>query len=322
MKDKNKIKILITGGAGFIGSNLVAYFLEETDWKINILDNLSTGSYENFKGIRNFSKQRVYFLKGNIENKKDVLKIIKGCDFLVNLAALTGVVPSQKDPLKTIRINIAGLVNLLEASRDAGIKKFIHISSGAALGRQTVPLNEKKIPCPLSVYGASKLAGEGYCSAYSATYGLNTIVLRFSSVYGPRSFRKESIVHKIIKQILKRETITIYGDGNQTRDFLYVKDACQAIFLSLVEEIPGKFEIFQIGTGKETAVNYLFNLIKKELRERGCEIKNPIYKQERPGEIKRNYADIGKAKEILNFQPRVELEKGIAKTIEFYILKS
>ena len=318
MIKKNK-KILIAGGVGFIGVNLVEYLLESTGWQINVLDNLSAGSQENLKKIRGFPLKRVHFKKGDIRNKKDISKIIKQCDFVVNLAAKTGVIPAQKNPRETAEVNILGLINLLEASRDNKIKRFVHMSSGAALGNQQVPLNEKKIPRPLSIYGASKLAGEGYCSAYSKSFGLENIVLRLPSVYGSYSFHKESIVHKIIKQILKGEAVNIYGNGGQTRDFLYAKDACQAIFLSLIKKIPEDFEIFQIGTGRETSINSLLELIRKEFKKIGYKIENPVYKPARAGEIKRNYADIGKAKKILNVYPKAALKEGVKKTVENYI---
>jgi len=312
------MRILITGGAGFIGSNLVEYLLEKTDWKINILDNLSVGSLENLKKIKNFSKERNYFLKGDIRNKRDVLKAIKDCDLVVNLAAQTGVIPSQKNPFEGVEINILGLINLLEASRDIQVRKFIQISSGAPLGKQKVPLNERKVPSPLSPYGASKLAGEGYCSAYSACFGLSTVVLRLPSVYGPFSSHKKSVTHCFIREILQGEPVTIYGKGDQTRDFLYVKDACQSIFLALTKDLSGNFGLFQIGTAEETSINHLFKLIKEEFEKRGCRVEKPIYKAERKGEIKRNYVDIRKAEKILGFRPKVGLKRGLNETIQFF----
>ena len=317
-KNKQKAKVLVTGGCGFIGSNLVELLLKKTNWKINILDNLSTGDFKNLKRIKNYSEKRIFFLKGDIRNKEDIKKAIKGCSFIVNLAAQTGVVPSQKKPLEDAEVNILGLINLLEISREKKIKRFIQASSAAPLGEQKMPLNEKKVPRPLSPYGASKLAGEGYCSAYSGSFNLNTVALRFSNVYGPFSNLKESAVHKFIKQILKRKSITIYGDGKQTRDFVYVEDICEGIFLSLIKNLPDNFELFQLGTGKETSVNDLFKIIKKEFESRNCEVKKPLFRQERKGDIKRNYADIGKAGKILSFCPKTKLKEGIAKTVSAY----
>jgi UDP-glucose 4-epimerase len=312
-------KILLAGGAGFIGLNLTEYLLEKTDWKINILDNLSSGNFDNLKTIKNFSKGRIDFLKGDIRNKNDVKRAIKCCDLVVNLAAQTGVMFSQKNPLKSAEVNIIGLLNLLEVSRKNRVRRFVQISSGASLGIQKVPFNEKKSPCPISPYGASKLAGEGYCSAFSVTFGLESVVLRLPSVYGPLSAHKKSVVHQFIKQIAQGKPVIIYGDGKQTRDFLYVKDASQAILLALTKKLPNNFELFQIGAGKETSINTLFKLVKKEFEKRGYQVKTPIYKPARLGEIKRNYTEISKAKRILNFQPKVKLEKGVSLTVENYL---
>jgi UDP-glucose 4-epimerase len=313
------MKILITGGAGFIGSNLIEFLLDKTDWKINILDDLSTGSLDNLKNIKNFNPKRVIFFKGDIRNKKDVLKAVKGCDYLVNLAAQTGVIPAQKNPLEGLEINILGLLNVLEIARDNKVKKVIQISSGAPLGKQKIPFNEKKLPLPISLYGASKLAGEGYCSAFSSSFDLNVTVLRFASVYGPFSFHKQSAAHRFIKDILKGEEIIIYGKGNQTRDFLYVKDACNSIYLALTKKLSDNFNLFHIGKGKETSINNLFCLIKEELESRGYKVKKPIYKKERKGEIKRNYFDIKKAKKYLRFLPKTDLKSGIKNTADFLL---
>jgi len=315
---KQKQKILVAGGCGFIGVNLVEYLLRKTDWEINILDNLSTGDLNNLKRIKNFSQRRISFFKGDIRNKKDVEKAIKGCDFLVNLAAQTGVIPSLKKPLEGAEINILGAINLLEAAKKKGVRKFIHASSGAALGDQETPLDEKKIPLPLSPYGASKLAGEGYCSAYSDFSKLKTVALRFSNVYGPLANLKESVVPKFIKQVLKGKPLTIYGDGKQTRDFIYVDDVCQALLLTLRKELPNNFELFQLGTNKETSINDLYKIIKKEFEKRNYKIKKAVFKKEKKGEIRRNYANISKAKRLLGFRPATDLKKGIAKTADWF----
>jgi len=315
---KNNQKVLITGGCGFIGTNLVEYLLEKTNWKINILDNLSTGDFKNLKKIKNFSKKRISFLKGDIRNKKDIEKVIKGCDFVVNLAAQTGVISSQDNPLEDASINILGIIKFLEESRKFKIEKFLQASSAAPLGEQKMPLNENKVPKPLSPYGASKLAGEGYCSAFSASFGLNTVVLRISNVYGPFSKSKESVISNFVKSILEGKSVIIYGDGKQTRDFIYVKDVCEVIYLSLIKKLPHNFELFQIGTDKETSINNLFEIIKKEFERRGNKVKEPIYKPERKGEIRRNYADITKVKKILGFKPKTRLQQGIKKTIDWF----
>jgi UDP-glucose 4-epimerase len=311
-------KILIIGGCGFIGVNLAQYLLDRTDKKINILDNLSTGSFNNLKRIKNYSAERISFFKGDIRKKEDIQKAIKGCYWAINLAAQTGVEQSLINPVIGAQINVLGVINLLEVCKNNRVERFIQASSGACLGQQKMPVDEKKVPNPLSPYGASKLAGEGYCSAYSGSFGLKTIVLRFSNVYGPFSNLKESAVHKFIKQIFKKSPVVIYGNGKQTRDFIYIKDICKAIFLSLKNKTENNFELFQIGSGKETSINDVFELIKKEFEKRGYIVKKPVFKPARKGEVKRNFTKISKAKKALSFYPSIGIKEGIAKTIEWY----
>lgn len=317
-QELKKRRILITGGCGFIGSNLVEYLIEHTDWHIAVLDDLSTGSLAKLKGISNFSEDRVSFFQGDIQNVEDVRKALQGCDLVVNLAAQTGVVPSIENPKEGALINVIGLLNLLEASRDNGIKRFVLASSsGAVLGDQQVPLNEDRVPRPLSPYGASKVAGEGYCSAFANSFNLPSVVLRFSNVYGPYSELKESIVAKFIKQILAREPVVLYGDGSQTRDFIHVQDASEALFLALTKELPEKFSLLHIGSGKATSIIELFSLLKKQFERMGIQVRGPVYEKERRGEMKQNYTDIQKAKEVLGFSPQISLEQGLPKTIEY-----
>ncbi len=314
---KNNKKILITGGCGFVGTNLTKYLLEKTSWEIKILDNLSSGTSKNSEHLKSFSSERVSFLKGDIRKKSDVKKAIRNCNFVVNLAAQVGVIPSKENPRNDAEINILGLLNLLEESK--GKEKFIQASSNACLGEQEMPLNENKVPSPLAPYGASKLAGEGYCSAFSSSFGLKTVALRFSNVYGIFSDHKTSVVPTFIQNILNSKPVLIYGKGEQTRDLIYTKDVCKAIYLALTKELPNDFEIFQIGTGKETSIKELFEIIKSELEKEGYKTKPPAYKKSRKGEIKRNYSDIGKAKTILDFSPEVNLKEGVSKTVKWFL---
>lgn len=316
-----KIKTLITGGAGFIGSNLANYLLEKTDWKLTVLDNLSNSNLENLKGIENYEQSRVEFVEADIRDRETVVDCVRGKDFVVNLAAQVGVVDSQQDPFHDMKVNVEGLLNLLEASRKNKVKKVIHASSAAPLGNQEPPINEEKVPQPLAPYGASKLAGEGYCSAYFGSFDLNTTVLRFSNVYGPYSFHKSSVIHLFIKQILQGEQLTIYGDGEQTRDFVYAKDIAQAVELALMDESDG-FDLYQVGTGNETSVNELFGLLKEKMEQRGYQVENPSHEEERSGEIKRNYADISKIKNELGFSPSFDLTSGLEETIDYFLSES
>lgn len=311
-------KVLITGGCGFIGSNLVKFLLDKTNWELVILDNLSSGNLEDLQTLDDFSS-RITFVKGDIRNNTDITRAVQGCNYVVNLAAQVGVMPSVDDPLFDADVNIIGAINVLKAAVDNKVEKVVQASSAAPLGNQEMPLNEEKLPKPLSPYGASKLACEAYCSAFAASYNLNTIALRFSNVYGPLSYAKGSVIPLFIKQILKGEKTIIYADGEQTRDFIYVKDICNAIYLSLIADLKNKFELFQISTGKETSMNELFKILKEELEKHNIKVPSPEFAPSRPGEIIRNYSDISKANRLLNYTPSYLLDEGINKTVDWFI---
>ncbi len=239
----DKLKsVLVTGGAGFIGANLVRILLDR-DYRVTVLDNLSTGRREYLDGLP------IEFIRGDILDVELVNRVVPGHDGIVHLAAQTGVPGSLADPRRDCEVNVIGMLNLLEACRLAGVGRFVFASSNAPLGRQPPPATEDKAPLPISPYGASKLAGEGYCLAYHGSWGLGTVVLRFANVYGPYSTHKNSVVAKFFKDILAKGQITIDGDGRQTRDFLYVDDLCRAIVLALESDVAG--EVFQIATGVE-----------------------------------------------------------------------
>ncbi|MBW2973157.1 SDR family NAD(P)-dependent oxidoreductase [Candidatus Woesearchaeota archaeon] len=313
-------KILITGGCGFIGSNLVEFLLEKTDWKINVLDNLSIGKKEDLKNIKG-AAERVVFFKGDIRKKEDILKAIDSCDYVVNLAAQVGVIPSIEDPLLDAEINITGTLNVLNACVEKKVKKIVHASSAAILGDQDMPLDENSMPKPLSPYAASKLAGEQYCSAFAASYGLKSVALRFFNAYGPKSYGRGSVIPLFIQQMLDGKAVTIYGDGSQTRDFVYAKDICNAIYLSLITDLPNKFELFQVATSKETSVNELFTLLKEELQKQGITVLDAKYAPARSGEILRSYSDIAKSKSLLNYSPEIDLKEGISKAVTWFLSK-
>ena len=292
--------ILVTGGCGFIGTNLVRH-LSRKGYKIKVLDNLSTGKKGNVSSVD--------LLVGDVRNRDVVEKAIDGTDAVVHLAAHTDVVESLDNPKEDWDINVNGTLNLLEGCRIKGIKSFIFASSNAVLGDQPPPVDEMKIPRPLSPYGASKLAGEGLCSAYCHSFGLNIISLRFANCYGPYSEHKTSVITRFIELARQGKPLMIYGDGNQTRDFIHVDDICQAIDLCLTTTnlIPG--EVFQIASGIETTIKSLANMTT-EITGANIDI---IHKPSRKGEIERNYSNISKAKRILNFDPKIGLEEGFRK---------
>jgi UDP-glucose 4-epimerase len=318
--DIKDMRIFITGGAGFIGANLVKYLIDKGYCDITVYDNLSVGSKKNLDRAISDSKQKsnVKFIQGDVLDTTKLNKVIKGYDAVIHLAAHTRVIESLKNPKENFTINSMGTFNVLEAARKNKVKKFIFASSNAVVGEQIPPINEKMIPKPISPYGASKLYGEGLCSAYYYSYGLRTVSLRFANVYGPYSDHKTSVVAQFIKRAKAGKPLKIYGDGNQTRDFIHTEDICWAIFLNLTKKLPHNFDLFQIGTGEETSVNELLDLIKKEFEKRSYKVKKTIYKPERPGEIKRNYTDISKAKKFLSFRPKINLNEGITKTMNWF----
>jgi len=264
------------------------------------------------------SNNVVELIVGDIRDGELAKEVCQGVDVIVHLAANTGVMPSIDDPMSDCLTNVIGTVNYLEAARLAGVKRFVFASSGAPIGECTPPIHEELPSHPVSPYGASKLAGEGYCSAYHGSFGLETVALRFGNVYGPRSSHKGSVVAKFIRHILAGEDLPIYGDGNQTRDFIYIDDLVNAILLALEKSGIGG-EVFQIATHREHTVGevaeILNRLAEKHLGRKG----RIVYEEERKGEVRRNYSDISKARTMLGFEPKVGLEEGLERTFGWFV---
>lgn len=315
---------LLTGGCGFIGVNLIRVLKKRGDY-VRILDNLSVGSRDDLAAVTDFDEVstasgpkpgHVELMVGDIRDPKAAAEAVKGVDAVVHLAAQTGVMPSLEDPKFDCEQNIAGILNVLMAARDAGVKRFVMASSSAPLGDQDPPVHEMKVPKPVSPYGASKLAGEAYCSAFFGSYGMNTVCLRFSNAYGPYSFKKGSVVALFFRKALAGEPLIIYGDGGQTRDFIHTDDLCQAIVKGAEGGVGG--EVFQVATGVETSVSELTGKIKG-LVEDGLGRKVVIeYRPERKGEIKRSVSDIAKARRVLGYEPVVALDDGLKETWEWF----
>ena len=303
-------KILITGGCGFIGLNLIEYLKKNTGDEILVLDNLSLGKKEYLAGFD------IAFTEGDIRDRRLVRELAQKVDAIVHLAADTRVMDSIADPDLNFDVNVAGSYNLLRAARDAGVKHFVFASTGGAIvGEVAPPVNESMAPHPQSPYGASKLSTEGYCSAFAGSYGMKTVALRFSNVYGPHSYHKGSVVAAFFKQILKGEPLTVYGDGTQTRDFVFSEDLCSAIAGSLGLEAGG--EAIQLGSGRETSINELIAAINEVIGS-GYKVE-VMYKPFRAGEVRFNYADIGKARKILGYDPPTGLREGLEKTWQWFL---
>jgi len=318
---------LITGGCGFIGSSLTARLLREGH-RIRILDNLTVGTRAALpKGIAVVERDPgevddqwggLELVVADIRDRDATFKAVRGAGVIVHLAANTGVIPSIESPREDCEVNVFGTLNLLEAARLAGVPRFVFASSGAPLGEQEPPLHEELAPHPISPYGASKLAGEGYCSAYWGSFGIETVALRFGNVYGPGSAAKQSVVAKFIKQALAGEQLVIYGDGSQTRDFIYIDDIVEAIVRSGTRpEVAG--HVLQIATQREHTVNEVAQLISKGIEDRTRLQVRIAHDPPRPGEVVRNYSDVSKARARLGFEPRVSLDDGIERTIEYFL---
>lgn len=303
-------KILVTGGCGFIGSNLVPILLAH-GYDVRVLDNLSVGSPAALQGLD------IELVAGDIRDERAVTDALQGMDGVVHLAAHTSVIDSQKEPLLDFEINARGTLNLLLACLCHNIDRFVFASSNAPIGETTPPIDESKPPHPLSPYGASKLAGEGYCSAFHGSFGLHTVVLRFANVYGPRSTHKGSVVAKFIKDAMSRGELTIFGDGQQTRDFIYVDDLCQAISKSLCCDCGG--EVFQIATGRETQILELAEMISRAFLPGSVQV---VHAESRPGEIIKNYSCISKAQQVLGWEPEVMLLEGLGRTIQWFRIQA
>lgn len=327
------VKWLITGGCGFIGRNLIKNLLKEGGHFIRIIDNLSVGTKDDLAQVCQFnmveisnlrppsgtSLVQVELVQGDILDEQLALEAVKGFDIIVHLAANTGVGPSVEDPRSDCLANVIGTFNYLEAARINNVKRFIFASSGAPAGECEPPIHEELPPHPVSPYGASKLAGEGYCSAYFRTFNVETVALRFSNVYGPLSTKKSSVVAKFIKRIITGKDLEIYGDGNQTRDFIYIDDLIMAVRLaSSVDEIGG--ETFQIAAARETTVAEMMQEIVKVFREFGyADEINVNFTEPRLGDVKRNFSDTSKARDILRWELETSQNQGLKKTINWFL---
>jgi len=298
----------VTGGCGFIGVNLVSR-LAGLGARVRILDNLSLGKREDVAPLG------IDLRVGDIRDIAALKDACQGMDVVVHLAAHTRVVESISHPELNFEINAVGTMNVLRACRDAGVKKVIFASTGGAiLGEQVPPVHEGMVPRPVSPYGASKLVGEAYCSAFCGSFGLNTVALRFSNVYGPFSYHKGSVVAQFFRNLMQKEPLVIYGDGQQTRDFLYVDDLVDAVLLADKSETPG--EVFQIASGRETSLKDLLAAMKRVLPGVKFDVR---YEPARAGEILRNYASIEKARRLLGYNPSKALDEGLRDTWSWFV---
>ncbi|MFC1920706.1 SDR family oxidoreductase [Chloroflexota bacterium] len=308
-QDKTELKgknILVTGGAGFIGSNIVDKLSQDNN--VTVLDNLSFGSMKNLEK----SKDRINFVEGDVRNKEMVKDIVSKVEYIFHLAAHVGNIRSLKDPYFDMDVNIVGMLNLMEACRDSNIKRLVYSSSGAIFGEaKYLPIDEDHPLHPESPYAVSKLAAEKYAIAYNKVYGVPTVAIRYFNAYGPRQDTSEyanaiSIFLSLTKQ---GKPLTVFGDGEQTRDFIFVRDIVYANIL--VATHPAAIgEIFNISTGEVYSINQLVNLIGKTT---GKEI-SFSHADPRAGEVRHSKANTDKAKKLLGYSPTTDFQEGLLET--------
>ena len=306
---KNK-RVVITGGAGFIGSNLAEELAKDNE--VVILDDLSTGQRENIKNL--IKKTNVQSIQGSITDLTLLQKTFKEADFVFHQAAVASVSKSVADPVAANEVNANGTLNVLVAARDNHVKKVVYASSCAVYGDNPVlPKREDMLPEPLSPYAVTKMAGEYYCQVFRQVYGLQAVCLRYFNVYGPRQDPHSdyaAVIPRFITRALQNEPLTIFGDGEQTRDFVFIKDVVRANILAAEGKPEG---VYNVGTGEAISINRLAQVIAAITGKK----LNILYQQLRSGDILHSLADISKARGM-DYQPKYSLEDGLGETIRWF----
>lgn len=314
--DLSTYSFLVTGGAGFIGSNLVEYLLKYNAKKVVILDNLSNGHFKNIEGFVNSPKCE--FIEGDIRNLETCKTAIKDIDYVLHQAALGSVPRSINDPITSNDVNVSGFLNMLLAVKESKtVKKMVYAASSSTYGDSKVlPKVEDNIGKPLSPYAITKYVNELYADVFSKTYGVHTIGLRYFNVFGPKQDPNgayAAVIPLFMKGALGNKTITINGDGEQTRDFTFIENVVQANIKAVLSNLE-QHEVFNVAVNDRISVNKLWKTIKTITNSKS-EIK---YNSPRQGDVKDSLADISKAKNLLNYTPKFELEKGLGITLDWF----
>ncbi len=307
---------LVTGGCGFVGSHLVEALVEKGD-RVRVFDNCSTGKTENVAHLKN----QIELIDGDLRELDAVQQAVANVDYVFHQGARPSVARSVADPILSNNVNINGTLNLLVAARDAGVKRVVYAASSSAYGNTpTLPRSETLSPQPASPYAITKYVGECYCRVFTQVFGLETVALRYFNIFGPRqnpTSQYSAVIPKFIHTYLHGNSPTIEGDGEQSRDFTYIANAVHANLLAChAEGIAG--EMFNIGCGQQTSINTLAGLIG-EMMETDAK---PVYTASRPGDVRHSCADIGKAQQLLGYEPKVELKAGLRRTIDWFLQRS
>lgn len=312
------MRILITGGAGFIGSNLSDYLLKQQEISfVRVLDNLSTGDIKNIEEL--LKHPRFEFYEGDIRNFEHCVNACKDIDIISHQAALGSVPRSINDPLTTNDVNITGTLNVFTAAKDAKIKRIVYAASSSTYGNHhDLPKVEDKIGDPLSPYAVTKYVNELYAKVYASVYHLELIGLRYFNVFGPKQNPKgpyAAVIPMFIESILKNQPPTINGDGKTSRDFTFVENAVQANYHALLTKSKEAVnQVYNIAYGEQTSLNDLFEYLKGIA---GSDL-SPKYGPERGGDVRHSLADISKARQLLNYDPKINVMQGLKETFEWY----
>jgi nucleoside-diphosphate-sugar epimerase len=307
-------KVLVTGGAGFIGSNLTEALLKKGH-RVRVVDNFSSGKKENL--IFNEQYSTLEMIEGDIRDFTLCQRVMKDIEYVFHQAALPSVQRSVEDPLNSNSVNVEGTLNILISARDARVKKVIYASSSSIYGdTPTLPKKEDMPPNPLSPYALQKYVGEKYCWLFFQLYGLETISLRYFNIFGPKQDPTSiysAVIPKFIDALVKGDPPIIFGDGEQSRDFTYIDNVVQANLLAMAtDHLNG--EVVNIACGKRISLKQLLTILKDILGSKVC----PEYQEPRIGDVKHSLADISKGKKLLNYVPQVETEVGLKRTVEFF----
>jgi UDP-glucose 4-epimerase len=306
-----RVRALVTGGAGFIGSHLVRRLLRDGH-EVRVLDNFSTGSRANLADLEG----SVEVVEGDVQSYERVHNAVAGCEVIFHEAALPSVPRSIQDPLTSNSVNVIGTLNLLLASRDSGVRRVVFASSSSIYGSDpTLPKREERAPQPIAPYAVAKLAGEGYCRSFSQVYGLETVALRYFNVFGPGQdplSQYAAVIPKFIVALLGGEAPTVHGDGEQSRDFTYIDNVIDANLLAAsAPDVAG--QTFNVACGERISLNDLLGELRTII---GTEVE-ATYVEARPGDVKHSLADIGRAEEMLGYRPAVSFSEGLRRSVAY-----